>query len=105
LIDNQICVSVCFDDRLFDLRMLGSSPVEVISPAKLSSFMKAGSSMPIENSNCLEDLFLFSLGDHENEDDNEFYESVEYGVGDSERRYRSCLVEKIAGALRMIGIH
>lgn len=106
LIDNQICVSDCFDDRLFDLRMLGSSPVEVISPAKpSSSFMKAGSSMPIENSNCLESLFLFSLRDQENEDDNEFYESAEYGVGDSERRSRSCLVEQIAGALRMIGIH
>lgn len=106
LIDNQICVSDCFNDRLFDLRMMGSSPVEVISPAKLSSsFMKEGISVTIENTNCLEDLIYFSHDDEENEDDNEFYESAEYGVVDSERSSRSCLVEQIAGALRLIGIH
>jgi hypothetical protein len=105
-IDNQVCVSDCFNDRLFDLRMIGSSPVEVVSPAKLtSSYMKKESSMTIERTNCLEDMIFFSHDDEENEDDNEFYESKEYGVVDSEKSSRSCLLEQFVGALRLIGVH
>lgn len=106
-IDNQVCVSDCFNDRLFDLRMIGSSPIEVISPAELSSsFMKVKSSMSIERpTNCWEDLIFFSHDDEENEDDKEFYESADYGVADSKKSSRSCFLEQFIGALLMVGVH
>lgn len=103
-IDNQVYLSDCFNNKLFDLRMMGSSPVEVISPAELSSFMKVGSSVPIQRPiDCWEDLIFFSH-DEENEDDKEFYQSADYGVVDSEKSSRSCFFEQLVGALRMVGV-
>lgn len=63
--DNKVCVSDCFNERLFDLRMIAdSSPIEVCH-AKLSSSM-----LPVENTS-LEDSIFISQDEisHDEEDE------------------------------------